>query len=97
MQVTLTKELSSVLIPVTHYRSHDVISEEAVAFSVFQENEWFKAIPSLSTEQRLLTGLPTELVFLYVNYCVADANDMGDDALTVIKKIILELEVQRLI
>lgn len=93
----ITKELSSVMVPVAHYRSHDDVRQEVVAFTVFQENEWFKAIPALSVEQRLMTGLPTELIFLYVNYCVADANDMGDDALAVIKKIILELEVQELI
>lgn len=95
--MTISKELSAVTIPVTHYRSHNDITEEAVSFTIFQEKEWFKAVPALSIEDRRATGLPEELVFLYINYCIADANDMEDEALEVIKKIILELEVQELI
>lgn len=85
------------MVPVTHYRSHDDVGQEIVTFAVFKENEWFKAVPDLSLEKRLTTGLPMELVFLYANYCVVNANDMEDDALTAIKRIILELEAQELI
>jgi hypothetical protein len=95
--MTISKELSSITIPVAHYRLYNEITEENVSFTIYQENEWFKAVPVLSMEERLATGLPEELLFLYINYCIADANDMEDDALAVIKKIILELEVQELI
>lgn len=95
--MTISKELSSVTVPVTIYLSHNEMKEEPVSFMVYQENEWFKAVPVLSPEERLAAGLPEELVFLYINYCIVDANDMEDDTLVVIKKIILELEVLELI
>lgn len=93
----IAKELSSVIVPVVHYRSYNDIIEAPVSFTVYQENEWFKAVPALSKEERLTTGLPEELLFLYINYCIADGNDMEEETLTVIKKIILELEVRELI
>jgi hypothetical protein len=95
--MSTVKELSSITVPVTHYRSYNNITEEAVSFTVYQENEWLKAVPALSTEDRLATGLPEELHFLYINYCIAAGNNMEEETLAVIKKIILELEVQELI
>ena len=93
----IRKELTSITIPVDHYRTYDVITEEPVSFTVFQENEWFRAVPMMTNEERKTTGLPAELLFVYVNYCIADANDMEEEALKVIKEIVLELEEQELI
>jgi hypothetical protein len=95
--LTLTRELSSVSVPVIHYWSHNVATEETVDFTVYREDDWFKAVPLLSKEQRITTGLPEELIFVYFNYCIADANDMEEDSLNVIKQIILELEGQELL
>jgi len=87
-------EISSVTVPVAHYQSNDVITEEAVVFSISRENNRFKAIPWLTKEERKQTGLPEELEFVYYNYCIVEANDMEEETLNAIKQIILELEVQ---
>lgn len=70
------------------------MTEETVAFSISRTNNRFKAIPWLTKEERLQTGLPEELEFVYYNYCIVDANDMEEETLDAIKQIILELEVQ---
>ena len=93
----IQKELTSVTIPVDHFRSYDLITEEPVSFTIFQENEWFRAVPLLSKEERKATGLPEELLFIYVNYCIAQANNMEEESLKVIKEIVLELEERELI
>jgi hypothetical protein len=87
-------EISSVTVPVAHYQSNDVITEEAVVFSISRENNRFKAIPWLTKEERKQTGLPELLEFVYYNYCIVEANDMEEETLNAIKQIILELEVQ---
>jgi hypothetical protein len=87
-------EISSVTVPVAHYQSNDVITEEAVVFSISRENNRFKAIPWLTKEERKQTGLPEQLEFVYYNYCIVEANDMEEETLNAIKQIILELEVQ---
>jgi len=63
-------------------------------FTISRENDRFKAVPHLSKEDRLLTGLPEELNFVYFNYCIVEANNMEEETLDAIKQIILELEVQ---
>ena len=89
-----TNEISSVTVPVAHCKANNVITEEAVAFSISRMNNRFKAIPWLTKEERLQTGLPEELEFVYCNYCIVEANDMEEETLNAIKQIILELEVQ---
>lgn len=93
----ITKELASLTIPVDHYWSYNVVTEEPVTFTVFHENERFRAVPLMSKEERNTTGLPEELLFVYLNYCIAEANDMEEETLKVIKELILELKVQELI
>ncbi|HEV7331797.1 MAG TPA: hypothetical protein VGN63_12230 [Flavisolibacter sp.] len=95
--MTITKELTAVTIPVTIYDLQDITTERFVAFTIYRENGWFKAVPVLSTVERLSVGLPEELVFRYSNYCIVDANDWEDETLSVMKQIILELEVQEFI
>ena len=54
-------------------------------------------MPQTAYEDYNLSGLPGELVFVYTNYVVLEANNMDDETLNVIKKIILELQVQDLL
>ena len=90
----MPNEISSVIVPLTHYRTNDVITKEAVAFTISRQNNRFKAIPWLTKEERLQTGLPEKLEFVYYNYCIVEATDMEEETLDAIKQIILELDVQ---
>ena len=92
--MTITKELTAVTVPVTIYDLQDKATERLVSFTIFRENGWFRAVPVLSTEERLLLKLPGAMVFLFSNYCIVDANDWEEETLAVMKQIILELEVQ---
>ena len=87
-------EISSVTVPIAHYQHDDVITEEAVVFTVSREDNRFKAIPLLSKAELITTGLPAKLGFVYFNYCIVAANDMEEETLNAIKQIILELEAQ---
>ena len=86
-------EISSVTVPIDHYKLNNVISEEVV-FTITREDNRIKAIPLLSKEALLSTGLPEKLEFVYSNYCIVAANNMEEETLNAIKQIILELEVQ---
>lgn len=88
------KELPAVTIPVDHYWPDDVITREPVSFVIFRDNASLKAVPLLSNEERLTTGLPEELRFVYINDCIVEANSMEEEPRRVIKEIILELEAQ---
>ena len=90
-------EIPLITVPVTHYRENGVAKGEDVDFKIYREDNRFKAIPLMSKEERLTTGLPEELVFVYASHCITAANDMEEESLNAIKQIILELEVQELL
>ena len=89
--------IGQVKIPVPHFRAFDQVTGEDVLFHVFRHNDWFRAAPKASSEEYGLTGLPAELVFRYTNYVLLTANNLDEETLNVIKKIILELQVQDLL
>jgi hypothetical protein len=93
MMTKKQNEISSVTVPIDHYKLNNVISEEVV-FNITREDDRIKAIPLLSKEALLSTGLPEKLEFVYSNYCIVAANNMEEETLNAIKQIILELEVQ---
>jgi hypothetical protein len=94
MMTKKQNEISSVTVPIDHYKLNNVISGEKVVFTISREGNRIKAIPLLSKEERLSTGLPEKLEFVYSNYCIVAANNMEEETLNAIKQIILELEVQ---
>ncbi len=87
-------EISSVTVPIDHYKLNNVISQEKVVFTITKQDNRIKAIPLLSKEALLSTGLPEKLEFVYSNFCIVAANNMEEETLNAIKQIILELEVQ---
>lgn len=93
----MTNEISFVTIPVAHFRDFDVVTNEAISFRVFRQDDWLKAVPQISAAERKTTGMPEELVFVYLNRVVLAANNMEEETLNVIKNIILELEMQDLL
>ena len=90
----MTEEFFSIAVPVKHYRPDNSITKEQVQFKISRQDKEFTAIPLMSKEERLTTGLPKKLEFIYINPCIASANDMEEDSLDAIKEIILELEGQ---
>lgn len=94
--ITIT-EIPLISIPVMHYRQYNVVTEEDVDFKIYREENRFRAIPLMSREERLTTGLPQELVFSYVSHCITAANDTGEESLSAIKQIIQELEAKQLL
>jgi len=96
-RMTITHEISLVTIPVAHFRDFGLITHEHVSFRIFQEGDWFKAVPQLSADERKVTSLPAELVFVYWNHVVLASNETEEEVMDVIKNIILELEVLDLV
>lgn len=97
MTTTTTNEIPIISVPVLHYRANNVTTREEVDFKIFRDANRFRAIPLLSKDERLPTGLPEELIFVYVAQCIAAANDMEEESLDAIKQIIQELEVREII
>ena len=90
-------EIPIITVPVTHYKLNNLPTESEVDFKVYRVAKQFKAIPLMSREERLMTGLPEELVFAYFSHCITTANDMEDESLNAIKQIIQELEARELL
>jgi mannitol/fructose-specific phosphotransferase system IIA component (Ntr-type) len=88
------KNISSITVTIPHYDTTNVVTKEAVVFTISRQNDRFKAIPWMTKEKRKQFGLPEELDFVFYNNCIVDANNMEEDTLNAIKQIILELEVQ---
>lgn len=88
------KNISSITVTIPHYDTANVITNEAVVFTISRQNDRFKAIPWMTAEKRKQTGLPEQLDFVFYNNCIVDANNMEEDTLHAIKQIIQELEVQ---
>ena len=86
-----------ITVPVTHYKLNDVVTEKDVEFKISRQDHQFKAIPLISKEERLMTGLPEELIFAYFSHCITSANNMEDESLTAIKQIIQEMEARELL
>jgi hypothetical protein len=94
---TITNEIATVTIPVLHFRDFDLTTHEDVLFKVYRDHGWLKAVAQISPEERQTIGIPEELVFLYLDHVVVNANNMEEETLDIIKDIILELEVQDLV
>lgn len=92
-----TNEISIISVPIVHYRENHILTEEEVDFKICRDQNRFRATPLLSKEERATTGLPEELRFVYAVRCIVDANDMEEESLNAIKKIIQELEVKELL
>ena len=95
MEITAQIALVTVLVP--YFRLNNKVTIEEVSFRIYRNEDCFKAVPQTAYEDYNLSGLPGELVFVYTNYVVLEANNMDDETLNVIKKIILELQVQDLL
>ena len=93
----IINEIPLITVPVMHYRQNDAVSREDVEFKIYKKDSQFKAIPLMSKEERLTTGLPEELVFVYTSQCITAANDMEEESLDAIKQIVQELEAQELL
>lgn len=95
--IELTAQIAIVAIPVPHFRMYNQVTVEEISFQIFRNGDCFKAVPQKTYDDYKLSGLPEELVFVYTNYVVLEANNMDDETLNVIKNIILELQVQDLL
>ena len=90
-------EIPLITVPVMHYRQNGIPAGEDADFKIYREDNQIRAIPLMSKEERLTTGLPEELVFVYFSHCITATNDMEEESLDAIKQIILEMEVQDLL
>ena len=95
--MTIINEIALVTVPILHYNLGNSTTEKNVDFKIYREENKFTAIPLMSKHERLATGLPEELVFVYFSHCITAANDMEEESLNAIKQIILEMEVQELL
>lgn len=95
--MTLTNEISSLTIPVDYYGADHKEQQKDVRYRIYQQDDWFKAIPVLSADERKEAGLQETLVFICIDHTVVAANHMEEESLAIIKQIIMQLEVQELI
>ena len=93
----ITEQIAVVIVRVPHFRLDNNVTVEDVSFAVYRNSDSFKAVPQTTCDDYKLSGLPEELLFLYTNYVILEANNMDDETLNVIKNIILELQVQDLL
>jgi hypothetical protein len=95
--MTTTTDIPLITVSVMHYRQNGEAAGEDVDFKIYREDNLFRAIPLMSREERLTTGLPEVLEFAFASHCITRANDMEEETLNAIKQIVQELEVQDLL
>jgi hypothetical protein len=54
----MTEEFFSITVSLKHYRPDNSVTKEQVQFKISRQDKEFTAIPLMSKEERLTTGLP---------------------------------------
>ena len=92
----VTNEIASITILVPYRRGNEIINQ-IIPFKVFREHQRYKAIPLISTEERIITGLSEELSFRFIeNKIIPDAevNEANGNAMN---NIANELRMLRIV
>lgn len=89
-------EIANITVLVPYYRTAELVTNEIVPFRVFKEKDNFKAIPLIPKEERRLAGLPEEMNFGYADHSIISSKELAVEANNAVKKIIIELRMQRL-
>lgn len=94
--MTISNEIASITILVPYNKGDETINQ-IIPFKVYRDQQRFKAIPLITEEERILTGLPAEILFQFVNYTVIPAAETNEENLESINNIVRELKMLRIV
>ena len=92
----VTNEIVSITILVPHLRESEIINQ-IIPFKVFRQQQYYKAIPLITTKERKRTGLPAELSFKFIENRIIPEAEANEATLNVINNIASELRMLRIV
>jgi hypothetical protein len=92
----ITNEIASITILVACHRGNE-ITNEIVPFKVFRQQQHYKAIPLISTEERELIGLSAELSFRFIENRIIPEAKANEATLNAINNVASELRMLRIV
>jgi hypothetical protein len=72
-------------------------AREIIPFSVYREEEQYRAVPMIVEAQRKKAGLPEVICFDFIDHYIVPEKSRSEKTLDVIKSLLRELMVQELI
>ena len=93
----VTNEVASITVLIPHRWSANVTTNEIIAFSVMKQGLQFKAVPMITKEARIPTGLPEALSFSYVDHRIITGQILEEETMEIIGNIVVELKMQGMI
>lgn len=92
----VTNEIASVTILVPHQRGNEIINQ-IIPFKVFRQQQGYKAIPLITAEERMMTGLSAELSFRLMDQKIQPETETTRQNIEAINNIVRELQVLRVV
>lgn len=91
-----SNEIASITILVPYHKGREIVNQ-IIPFKVFKDQQQYRAVPLISTEERQLTGLPEQMSFRFNDYKVLAAADTNEGNLEAINNIVRELRMLRIV
>lgn len=92
----VTNEIASITILVPYQRGNETINQ-VIPFKIFRQQQCYKAIPLISPEERILTGLSEELSFKFMDYRILPETKANKETLEAINRIVRELKMLHIV
>lgn len=92
----VTNEIASITILVPYQKGNEIVNQ-IVPFKVFKQQQHYRAIPLISTEERNIAGLSTELSFRFTENRIIPEADTNEANLNAINNIAGELRILRIV
>ena len=94
--MTILNEIASITILVPYIKGKELINQ-IIPFKVYREQQYFKAIPLITSEEQKITGLPAEILFQLNNYTVIPNEGTKEENLESINNIVRELTMLEIV
>ena len=92
----ISNELANLTILVSFLEGNER-SHQIVPFRVYREERQFKAIPLINSDERKKTRLPQEILFSFDHQGLTIEQGISEETLDVVKRILQELKMQRVV
>lgn len=92
----VTNEIASITILVPYQKGNETVNQ-IIPFKVFRQQQYYKAIPLISAEERKMTGLSEELSFRFAEHRIIPEAETNEINLDAISNIASELRMLRIV
>lgn len=92
----ITNEIASITILLPFQKGKEMVNQ-VIPFKVFRQEQQYKAIPLITSEERKSTGLSDELSFTFKQNKIIAEPETNEASLMTINNIASELKLLRIV